>query len=109
MDEASKKDIKDILISVIAHIWWLTASVFSQRNLVAQNLVYSIRSHTVIFIMCIQLWFTNIWQVKVSVYTTNLVIQSTATCFGPHGTIIRHYYDRMAKVIELLNMDPYLV
>jgi hypothetical protein len=34
---------------------------------------------------------------------------STATCFGPHGAIIRQYYDCTAKVIELLNMDPYLV
>jgi hypothetical protein len=27
------------------------------------------------------------------------ILLSTATCFGPHGTIIRQYYDRMTKVI----------
>jgi hypothetical protein len=60
----------------------------------------------------------NIWQVEDSINTTNVVFNqsilrlnfilfSTTTCSGPHGTIIRQYYDRSAEVIELLNMDPY--
>jgi hypothetical protein len=64
------------------------------------------------FIVCVLLLVTNLWQGKVSVNTTNVVLQSistqikfffsTATCFGPH-------YDRTAEVIELLNMEPYSV
>jgi hypothetical protein len=51
-----------------------------------------------------QTWFYN-----QSILRLNFILFSTATCFGPHSTIIRQYYDRTAKVIELLNMDPYLV
>jgi hypothetical protein len=49
---------------------------------------------------------------KVSVNITNVLIHSIstqieflfscATCFGPHRSIIRQYYDRTAKLIELL-------
>jgi hypothetical protein len=66
-----------------------------------------------------KVYFINTKQSKVTANTTDVALQSvstqveflfsTATCFGPHGTIIRQYYDGTAKVIELLNMDPYLV
>jgi hypothetical protein len=39
----------------------------------------------------------------------NFILFSTAAYFGPHGPIIRQYYGRTTKFIELLNMDPYLV
>jgi hypothetical protein len=48
------------------------------------------------------------WLYKQSILILNFYFP-TATCFGPHGTFIRQYYDRKTKLFELQNMDPYLV
>jgi hypothetical protein len=49
------------------------------------------------------------WLYNQCIIRLNFIWCLTATLFGSHGTIIRHYYDRTAKVIELQNMYPYLV
>jgi hypothetical protein len=77
------------------------------KTVISRVVLYGCEPWSLIFTTCILLCVTNIWQGKAYVYTTDMVLQSIDTqiefyfpCFSPHGSIIRQYYDRTAKLLN---------